>query len=285
MDTLLLVASWACTILLGLSAFFDNWAALSKRPIFKGRPWINTAFLGKTIFKFTWFFSFTALSLGLTFYTAQRSEEKTKSEIAQRDHSHQKHDDSIQLEYKRDIRATNDSNIKSFSKSLEEYNLTYIVNQKKVQSLIKDSINKEIPGLEIIWPTSGSIDTVNDTTSFNLEFKNTGNCPILFNIKVFIGNLYSNNRLHSVQPSLGAHNLSLSQTSTYVMPLKAKYQILPAQYFFLIIGSYTNIKKTIAIPIHEFLNWDLKANSLGTLINFKYNDSIEYIMKQQLHLK
>ena len=100
MDTFLSFAIPVCTILLGLSAFFDKWAELSQRPLYQ-RPRINTAFLGKTGFKFFWFFLFTILSISLTFYTTRRSDKKAKRELAQRDLTHEKHDDSLQFEYKK----------------------------------------------------------------------------------------------------------------------------------------------------------------------------------------
>lgn len=282
---LLLFLPLLFAILLGLAAFFDKWATLSQRSLVHGRPWINTTPLGTTRFKIWWFIILTTLAGVLTFFNSKRSEAKNKKELALRDLAHQKHDDSLQFAYKKDIRATNDSNIASFSKSLQEYNLAYNDQQKKVQSLIRDSMSRENPGY-IISASSrqGVINNSNDSLVFPGLEANTGNCPISLNTKVYVGQII-NGQLVCSDTRTGHHNTTMAQGTTSESSLSCHYTILPSKVYFLYIGSYTNRKKTIVNPVDEIIEWSLADNSIGNIALPTYKDSIEVAMKKALRLR
>jgi hypothetical protein len=255
-------------ILLGLSAFFDKWATLSHRAPFHGRPWINTAALGTTRFKIWWFIILTILAGVLTLYNSQQSDAKIEKELSQRDLAHQRHDDSLQSEYKKDIRATNDSNIASFSKSLEEYNLVYNEQQKKVQSLIRDSMTHENPGYIITASSQqGTINGTADSLIYTGLAVNTGNCPIIINTKIYVGQII-NGLLYCSDTRVGSRNTTMAQGTSAQTPLYCQYTILPSKVYFLYIGSYSNRKKTIVNPIDEIMEWTLANNSIGNIVNF-----------------
>jgi hypothetical protein len=278
MDTFLAFAIPICTIFLGLSAFFDMWARYyGQRPIFQGHPLIDPSFFGKTWFKFVWFFVFTILSISLNYCQSQRSDKKAHNEISLRDSANQKHLDSS-------VNAVKDTTISTINTLLVKHNLIYDTGQRKIESLIKDSINLEIPSLDIISSRSGTINTLVDSLIFMIELKNTGNCPILINLRVFTGTWFSNNRLICKETKLGMNKYSLGPSTSVNFPVSFYYKFLPQKCFFLILGSYSNKKRTINNPIDEFLSWDIQSNTIGTPFDFKYKDSIEQSMKRTLSI-
>lgn len=285
MDRFLSLLPLLFAILLGLSAFFDNWAKLSRRTPFHGRPWINTAPLSTIRFKIWWFTILTTLAGAVTLYNSQRSEVKAKEDLALRDLAHQKHDDSLQVEYKKDLRATNDSNIASFSKSLQEYNLAYNVQQEKVQSLIRDSMSRENPGYAITASSQqGAINNLGDSLVYpGLEI-NTGNCPIILNIKEYVGQII-NGRLVCSDTRIGHKDFTMAQSTSDQIPLSCHYTILPSKVYFLYIGTYSNRKKTIVNPVDEIMEWTLNNNSIGNIASPAYKDSIEIAMKKVLGVR
>ncbi|MBN9386192.1 MAG: hypothetical protein J0H74_35870 [Chitinophagaceae bacterium] len=199
MDTFLLILSRICTVLLGISAFFDQWAILNQRAVFQGRPRIDTSILGKTSFKFFWFFFFTVTSLGLTDYSAQRADQKTQREIKQRDSENRKHEDSM-------IIVTTDSLNKTFTKALAEYYLTYSAEQKKVQSLLRDSISSV--SMSILNNTDKQIFPINPLSiliTFKMSIdKKTFNafCPA-----------YSSDSLPNVQKRMSGYGNTITNPS------------------------------------------------------------------------
>jgi len=284
MDTFLSYAIPLCAALAGLSSFFDAWSKISERPVFEGRPWIRTAFLAKTWFKLTYFLTLAALSFLLGKCKSDIAETKSNGEIARREAAHTKHEDSIQTEYKKDIRSNNDSNIHTFTKSLQEYHLSYDSGQKRVYNKM-DSLARENPGYSIsAYSRQGSINTLTDSLEFPGLEVNTGNCPVILNFKVYVGQIL-NGKLFCSDSHTGRHNYTMAQGVSSRSPLSCHYTVLPSKVYFLYIGSYSNRKKSIINPIDEILEWTLNDNSVGLPANPDYKDSIENAMKRDLHLK
>jgi hypothetical protein len=281
MDNFLTYAIPLCALIAGLSSFFDKWSTYSQRPIFQGRPWINTAFLSNTWVKVLYFVFFAVISFILGKCNSDWAEKKTKYELANRDSAHQRHDDSLQTVYKSDIRATNDSNIKSFSKSLEEYNLAYNEQQKKVVSLLKDSMSREIPSLDVI-PGERHANLSTDSFYINFRFTNTGNCPLLVTSRIYEAFVNPDQSLFVPGNNRGLNNRAIGIGLTDNLPDELKVNGSPLEIYLLVTGSYTNAKNKIGISIDNLFTWDIHRNTIGVTNDPVERDSIEHLIKKAI---
>lgn len=281
MDTFLTYAIPLCALLAGLSAFFDKWSTWSQQPIFLGRPPFKTEFLAKTWFKVTYFFAFAVIAFALNKCNSDRSDRKKQSDYASQEAVHRKYDDSLQTVYKNEIRATNDSNIHTFTKSLQAYNLSYDSAQEKVYKKLNSfGTNQDKPSLDITTGGPRIWDKLSDSFKITFEFHNSGNCFLNLTLHMRVAMRYSNGRMFAnPKGQIGIKNYPLGIGMTDFIPVPLTPPVRPTEFYFLVTGEYSNSKHTIVNKIDALIVWDLETNTSGGITNIQYRDSIENVIK------
>jgi hypothetical protein len=273
MDTFLAFAIPICTILLGLSAFFDKWAKSSQRSIYAGRPLVNTSFLDNTQFKLFWFCLFTILSILFNHCQSQRADQKVSNEIEKRDLANRKHLDST-------VTATRDTTVSVINELLAPHHLIYDSSRNKIDTT--KLISPEITGFNI--RSSKFVPLVSDTSYSNsVIVTNTGNCPILFTFKIYVA-VQLKQKFEFQNTHVGCESCPLAQGTSLEMPQNGFYDSTADKYCFLFIGNYTTGTGTLPKPIDLLWIWDFKTKSLGIPINTDTKRSIEDVIKRKFHL-
>jgi len=274
MDYLFLGIS-LCTILLAFSSFFD------KLPVFNRRVrWLNRSFSirlnfhSKLWFRILFAIVVTVVSIYLTHHSSSLSDEQANKEIKARDSVNRKHEDSMMI-------VTADSMNKNFTRALNEYYLTYNANQKKVESLIRDSSSHEIPSFDI-YPLN-RFNISNDSLFFRYISVNTGNCSIKVRYNSFIG-YFINNELHTYNNRIGqaGGEYPVGRIDTFNLNVDKIHMI--DRVFLLFHGSYSGGKKPPK-KIDNLYIWDEATSAIGAPSSVKYGDSIKFLMKKQLKIK
>lgn len=273
-------ASALCTVLLGFSAFFDKWSTYSQRPIFQGRPWINTSFLSNTVFKWAYFIILTAISLLLNKCSSNLSSANSAAVLKASDSTHNAKDSILQKGFVKELKAASDTNISTFTKALGEYKLTYDSGQKQIHALF-DSSNKEIPNFDVFPLQTTEIKTGVDSVYFHWVQIN-GTCTISVSYKTYAA--IDRNGILSAIPSnveSTTKHMAAYHVDTTTMRINNASNFSEKLYF-LVYGHYGNTK--ITKPIDQIYVWEKSKNHVGGILVQHYSDSIELFMRNAFHL-
>jgi len=233
----------------------------------------------KRVFLF-WGTALTFLGAIFTFWSG--CDAKLSQERSDADHNiaYKKLQDSFYQELAVKIDSNGQSNIRTFTQALAEYNLAYKDGQVSFKLFIRDSINQDHPGLLI--NIGGAVKYVTprkDSVVLKLPLINTGNCTLRVTASISVGVIHRG-KFEFLEKYNFLKDYQLAQFQNYIYDARMITDgTIPERVLYFIKGNCASVTQNKKLNLKEVFVWTLDDNEIGPPSNPKLTDSFQRLFK------
>ncbi len=162
--------------------------------------------------------------------------------------------------------STNRSNTLTYIDELAKYGLHYDSAEKRIEKLVKDSLNNEIPDFGVISNKDAiQAHFINkDSITGQIELENKGNCPINLILDLYI--IPYTEGEFQIPMKFATHRnevVNIKEPLVDYFGTFISQNIKPTYFYFFLKGKYSTLNNKISNPLNLICRYDFEDNAWG----------------------